>query len=408
MSKQTRPLLSPAYMQEFSCIGSTCEDTCCVGWTVDIDKKTYQKYKKSKDAELKPLFEKNITRNRSNSNDESYGKFIMDQNHACTFLNEDKWCGIQLQLGEDYLSNTCAVYPRMINQVDDRVEKSGSLACPEIARLALLNPNQMEFNEMEEPKDTRGFIARSLKTNLSNGETRLDQYFWDFRVITIQILQNRTHKLLDRLILLGIFYQKIQSLVDRAEFDKISSTIESYQLLMQDQSLIEQFVKLPTKYTFKIELCKKLLEATFVERPRYQECLDETLSGLDLKADSTDEEIKGKYLKAKESYYQPFMEQHEYIFENYLVNYVFQNMFPYNEEKFFDSYVMLVVQYSLIEVHLIGMANFHKGLTEELVIKLIQSFTRTVDHNRAYLNSVIKSLKENNITTMAHMAILIK
>jgi len=406
-----RPLLIPAYMEDFSCIGSACEDTCCAGgWMLDIDKKTYQKYKKVNDVELKPLLEKNIARKRSNSSDQSYGKFKLDQNSACTFLTEEKWCGIQLKLGEDYLSNTCAVFPRIIRQVDDQVEKSGSLACPEIARLALLNPNQMEFNAIEELKNTPGFITASLNTNLSNSnqDNLLREYFWDFRIITIQILQNRSHKLLDRMILLGVFYQKIQDLIDESKFDNISSTIESYHSLMQEQSLTEQFAKLPTKYTFKVELCKKLLEATFIESSRYKECLNETLSGLALEAGSTDDEIKDKYLKAKESYYVPFISEKEYIFENYLVNYVFQNMFPYNEKTFFDSYVMLVVQYALIEVHLIGMAEFHKGLTEELVIKLVQSFTRTVDHNRPYLNSVIELLKENNITTMAHMAILIK
>ena len=64
---KTRQLLVPEYMQEFSCIGSACEDSCCIGWRVDIDEATYKKYKKSRDIELKPLFEKNVTRQRSKS-----------------------------------------------------------------------------------------------------------------------------------------------------------------------------------------------------------------------------------------------------------------------------------------------------------------------------------------------------
>ena len=96
--------------------------------------------------------------------------------------------------------------------------------------------------------------------------------------------------------------------------------------------------------------------------------------------------------------------------ENYLVNYVFKNLFPFSGEKhIFDNYVMLIVHYAMIKMLLIGMAGFHKEkFKTEHVIKLIQSFSRTVEHNSAYLKKVNKLLRDNKFNTMPYMAILIK
>lgn len=34
-----RRILVPEYLDEFSCIGGACEDTCCAGWNITVDKK---------------------------------------------------------------------------------------------------------------------------------------------------------------------------------------------------------------------------------------------------------------------------------------------------------------------------------------------------------------------------------
>ena len=36
MSKKIK-LETPSYIKEFSCIGGKCEDSCCIGWDIDID-----------------------------------------------------------------------------------------------------------------------------------------------------------------------------------------------------------------------------------------------------------------------------------------------------------------------------------------------------------------------------------
>jgi len=63
----------------------------------------------------------------------------------------------------------------------------------------------------------------------------------------------------------------------------------------------------------------------------------------------------------------------------------------------------------MIKMHLIGMAGFHKeNFAVEHVIQLIQSFSKTIEHNVQYLRDVKELLKKHEFTTMAYMSILIK
>ena len=149
---------------------------------------------------------------------------------------------------------------------------------------------------------------------------------------------------------------------------------------------------------------------TGVNSQRFLQCFTEFLHGIAYTAEAKKEEIGKRYAAAAADYYQPFIAEHEYLLENYLVNYVFKNLFPLSGEKhIFDNYVMLIVHYAMIKLLLIGMAGFHKeNFSVDHVLKLIQSFAKTIEHNNAYLKNVSDLLKANKFNTMPYMAILIK
>lgn len=408
---KNRQLLVPQYMQKFSCIGTKCEDSCCIGWRVNVDEDTYKKYKKSRDLELKPLFKKNVTRQRSNASPSNYAKIKMENGGRCSFLSEENLCKVQLNLGEEFLSNTCTVYPRSINSINGVIEKSATMSCPEAARLALLNPDGIDFDEIEETADTRGFIAKYINTDVRLNTNQSQKFFWELRIFSIQVVQDRSYSLAERLIILGMFYQNIQEQIYQEDVNVIPNVIAKFTNLKANLGMKELLVEIPTQSAVQMELCKELIDYRFnqgINNQRYFECLTEMLSGINYTKEATVQEVTENYQHAIKEYYEPFMKEHEYILENYLVNYIFKNLFPFGEREVFDDYVMLVIHYSMIKLHLIGMSGFHKGLTDDLVIKLIQSFAKTVEHSNVYLKKVIDLLKENDFTSMAYMAILIK
>lgn len=412
MSVKKKTVLVPQYMRQFSCIGSACEDSCCVGWRVSIDEKTYKKYNRVNDAELSPLLEKKVTRNRSNPTESNYAKIKLNEDGSCVFLNEEKLCKVQLKLGEDYLSSVCASYPRVYNEVNEVWEKSATVSCPEIARLALLNPDGIEFDEIEEWVDERSYLSKKLATNDKKLAAKAQKYFWELRIFTIQLLQNREYSLSDRLIVLGMFYQKVEEYISKKQVEQIPQLMASYMNILEEGSLREDLKNVPVQSIVQMELVKEMTEVRFfqgVTNQRYLECLSEMLNGLNYITGTPFEEVVKQYPEVFEKYYQPHMDQLEYIMENYLVNYVYKNMFPFSGfPTVFDDYVMLVVHYSMIKLHLIGMAGFHKGLNDELIIKLIQSFAKTVEHNNLFLKSLFDLLKKNGFTSMPYMSILIK
>ncbi|MFS0725886.1 flagellin lysine-N-methylase [Paenibacillus sp. 1P07SE] len=413
MKRRSTPItLVPHYMQQFACIGSSCEDSCCVGWKVTIDEDTYKKYRQVRDAEMTFQLQKRVTRNRSTPSQQNFAKIKMEKDGSCPMLNEEKLCSIQLKLGEEYLSNTCATYPRTTQNVNGVLERAATVSCPEIARLALLNPNGIDFDEIVEPSGTRYGRIPSLDTSDKSLDASAKKYLWELRIFTIQVLQNRNYSLSDRLILLGMFYQKASSLEESKAVDQIPGMITSYSNIIEEGTLRDDLAAVPAKQTMQLELLKEIVDARFkigISNKRFLESYAEMMKGLGY---VTGEELSGvpeKYNEAYKAYFKPFNEEHEYIFENYLVNYVFKNLFPFvTPTSLYDNYVMMVVHYSLIKLLLIGVGAFHKELTTDHAVKVIQSYSKMFEHNPLVLRRLLSLLKDSGYTSTPYMAILIK
>ncbi len=105
----------------------------------------------------------------------------------------------------------------------------------------------------------------------------------------------------------------------------------------------------------------------------------------------------------------PWLEKNEYIFENYLVNYVFKELVPLrNDSTFFESFCMMILHYAYVSLLLVGIAAYHKGITDEIIIKLFQSFSRTVEHTPSYINDIYTLFKREDFFQLPYIAAIIK
>lgn len=407
-----QPILQPLYMKQFSCIGSSCEDTCCAIWRVDIDRGTYKKYNKVSDPELKRLLRDHFVRNRDNPSDERYAVIKLNGDGFCPLLTTERLCQIQKKLGADYLSHVCSQYPRLFNNVNGVAEKSGSMSCPEAARLALLNTAGIEFERSEELLPPRVSLHRRIDTTAPEAQQDVSRYLWELRVFTIRLLQDRSYTLPERLIILGMFCQKLQQQVNDGRLEETLQLIRSYAAMSSNGGLKQQVQAISPHTEFQMQLAKELTDQRFsvgLPNSRYVQLLKETLIGIRCFEGALVSEVAGGYRAAHRDYYRPFMVNHEYLLENYLVNYVFGNLFPVERSRsVFGNYVMLIVHYAVIRLHLIGLAGFHKGLTPHKVVDLIQSITKEFEHSSSYLKTVHDLLEQNGFFKMSHMAMLIQ
>lgn len=400
-----RPVLVPQYIEKFSCIGSACEDTCCAGWSVTVDKKAYNAYRNVRDPLMAPQLKQFVKRNRKAKNDLEFGKIILGEDKKCQLMLEDGLCSIHKHLGEDYLCTTCAVYPRMYKQVDEIVEKSLTLSCPEAARLVLLQQSGLDFIETEEPKATRGPINRKLSTKAM-------PLFWDLRIFVIQLLQDRRQPLEIRLVLLGLFMKKIEALSPKELEQQLPAIMEDYMQRLTNTDYIESLQQLEGDLFFQINLARYLtllrVNKYGMQSQKHANLLTEMLKGLKL----YDEQTIGDSLKAYKDtvteLYVPFMAEHDYMLENYLVNYVFKNLFPYDYSTLFESYQMLVIHFALIKTHIIGVGADRQQITPELVVECVQQLAKTMEHSGMYTENVRKHLDDSGFVTMGHMFSIIK
>ncbi|MCH5265162.1 MAG: flagellin lysine-N-methylase [Lachnospiraceae bacterium] len=125
----------PNIYSDFSCIGGNCEATCCGGWKITLDEKTYENYINIP-GDFGDFVRENI---------ESNHLIRMTEDEACPFLNEEGLCQIYIHCGENYLSNTCTQFPRRNMNMGNIHFLGLSLSCEEVLRLLYHTESQIEL-----------------------------------------------------------------------------------------------------------------------------------------------------------------------------------------------------------------------------------------------------------------------
>ena len=139
----------------------------------------------------------------------------------------------------------------------------------------------------------------------------------------------------------------------------------------------------------------------------YKECLDQVIEGLKIKGKLSNEEKVENYINLCKLYYEPFLKEYDYILENYLVHYIFTYLMPINKETPFKSYMTLVIHYLLMKIHLVGAGAYHKGITVEVCVSVVQAVTKFFEHAKQYFNQALDQLDKKGYNTLGHMLVLI-
>lgn len=120
----------PEYYDEFACIADKCRHSCCVGWEIDIDPDTAEKYREMT-GELGERIKDGINWEADPP------QFMLGKDERCCFLNDDGLCEIILGLGESSLCQICTDHPRYRSFLSGRCETGLGLCCEAAAELIL-------------------------------------------------------------------------------------------------------------------------------------------------------------------------------------------------------------------------------------------------------------------------------
>lgn len=165
----TQPTLQRAgFLKDFICVGSECVDTCCAGWSMQVDDATLSRYKASC-PELLDAVECDAS-----------GGIAMarhPETDACRKL-EGGLCSIHKLYGTRMLSDACYFFPRITRTLGEQVVMSASLACPEIARLAMVGDEVFESDICEADERLPLAMRDSLPEGLAvEGALAIHRFF---------------------------------------------------------------------------------------------------------------------------------------------------------------------------------------------------------------------------------------
>ena len=390
----------PMYLKEFKCIGGSCEDSCCIGWDVDIDKITFKQYYKVQDQEMKKMFQKNVHNNNDYcSDDVDYGKVKLKRGKRCPFLDDENYCIIHSKLGEEYLSNVCSSFPRITNRIDGYYEMSLDVACPEAARIILLKEEGIEFKESEESLG-KHILSSDIDTKSKEFKDSPVKYFKEIRNLSIKIMKNRKFDLSERLYILGEFLETLEDELNY-NFNNVHKFIKEYDINKID-GLYE---KNNMNYILQMEFFKKMVNGLNVfkevDSENFKTYTKELIDGFKFNEIKDITDNAEFYVNAFIDYVDKFINTNSYIFENYFVNFIYKNLFPFSEtENVFDGYIMLLTRYSFLRFYLVGRYLNNKVESKENIIKFIQVFTKTTEHHKTYLDDTLNHIKRNEFDNL--------
>ena len=411
--------LQPRSYHAFRCIGAECEDTCCVGWIVNVDKATYEAYQGCGDPQLGPKLRELVTINTEGSSDDNYARIALS-GPSCPFLDQGL-CSIQKTLGEERLSIMCSMYPRVINVVDDVLQRSLDLSCPEAARMVLLSPEPIEFDEAEGPERDPRLGNLSILRTADESSNKPYRYFLQIRAHVIWLLQDRTYSVWKRVAILGSLCDQLDKTTAHGQIpDVLAAYRDGVERRLFDQALDSHRPQHVKQLELVLELIVGRITSDFTA-PRMLACYQKFMDSMAWTADVSMAELGRRYAAAHAQYYAPFLARHEHMLENYLVSYVYRTLFPLGAQQsthglsvhraantIRDQCLLLTAYFGIVQTLLIGVAAFHKeqfGTGE--AVEVIQSFTKAFEHSPTFPERALKKLAEKGVASSTMLALLL-
>lgn len=366
----------PHYYDTFVCTGSKCPDTCCVGWMIEIDDESYERFMKMDNE-----FGERI---RSNIIEREDGRFFaLNESGRCAFLNEDNLCEMVIKLGENSLCSLCDNYPRVGVEYGNLREMGLSLSCPEVSKLVLSSEKPIRFGEWYQKEECSGvdYSVDPLFETLS-----------DARDVLFGILQNRELTISDRASLYIMYAAAIQNVLDSEESQDV--------MMNELEAIIGRF----SDEEYLNKALNAIVGTDFDETVAYVRRIFEIVDGLEI----INDKWRGLFGVAKKmlemgdalqyqklhcdfaEYYNDF----EYVFEHLMVYYVYRYFLKmiFDGDIFSKAVISVVAAVVIRELDVAIWQQNGENLSMEDQINIFYLYSKEIEHceeNMAKLADVI-------------------
>ena len=381
-------ILQPKYVADFKCDGSKCNAKCCrSNWRIEIDVDTYKKYQRIKN----PAMRKKILSSIQPSIDRTGFEIRLNMLGDCPLQCEGTLCYIQRSMGEDALSVTCKTYPRVALQIGNYQFRLLSMTCPVAAEQALFSSNAMELQQISCKNDTAAWALTTKFCNAKNVSNDLAAVH--IMVGGLAILQNTSYTFEQRLVLLGLFLDRVEDC--QQDVEAVASLIEYYNSDVFQQEILvlwDEWHYYPIAHQQFMEgIITVLQEEKLLLVSGPWQTMNEHHNSIYAQRHKL---IQEKFGSALERYW-----QHEWLFHGY----------PYSfSGGFLHNYFSYLIAYEMCQLLIYSAYALDEGWEENNILDVLGMFSKILDHRRDFSKALVKETEVFEKEPLKLMQVLLR
>lgn len=359
-------MIKTTIYDEFHCIADKCPMTCCKGWAIRADGGIYEKWKSQEETSY--LCEQVTFKKEAGEN---IYHMKADSCRACVMLDEKGLCEIVKRHGDEYLSDTCASFPRKHNQItilsdeEETVvmdEYSMSGACPAVLEL-IKNLETVPILVLpEKGRDNNRFPME-----------------YQVRNALIELMQEREYSLEERFVLaFSLLHECLACEWEADVYDCIAVYQDKENLL--DTIDMWQNMTCEEEEAF-VEVCETWLDVTvfYKEEDMYQPYLSELADFVE-KAD-TDRKRFEKFLSDWKSFKEEW-KKHDIYLENVLVSEIFADCISEDLVYLTEAFQGIMMEYVMTRMTVFMQQEMaEEQISYEMLHNYVALFIRMIGHN---------------------------
>lgn len=397
-SKKAVHYEQPEFYGKFKCMGGSCPYSCCSGgWEIYWTQKEIDKVLKADCSDkLRELMESSFEINPrlTNTYNVIYKK---NDKKDCPFLTEDRMCLIQRELGAEYLSNVCSVYPRRVLISGDRAIRTCGMSCYEALNIICGSEDSMKLvcgNGKLEYTHNDSDAKIAMHPELKYRGLLFD-FFYD-------IISDKQYSVEDGVILGAMAANSLSKCIEGKRYEHIPSLIEEFREAFKDPANLKAVSGIKSNLLYKAGVCAKIVDFAVnsnIMKRMYNE--DGSVNA-------------DKYLGAERVFeevcaYKPFM------LRNIALNMLFECMMPFfsTDITLFENYCYYAATFAAIKMlgpaEVIFCADTGNNISPEVAFKCAVTFvSRNLFNSPNNIDIMLAVLKKFDCMSPAKLALLLK
>ena len=363
-------ILQPKYVVDFQCDGSKCNAKCCGKWRIDIDMETYKKYQRIKN----PAMRKKILSSIQPSTIQTSFQIKLNDKAVCPLLCEDNLCYIQRNMGEGALSQNCKVYPRMVQQIGNYQFRMLAMTCPVAAEYALLSPNAIELQQISCEEDTSAWKLIAKNCNMKNVPNDLAAVH--IMMGGLAILQNTSYTFEQRLVILGLFLDKVEDC--QKDVEAVAGLIDYY----NSDAFQQEISNLWGNWQYYPVAHHQFMNGIITVLKQEKELL-----------------ISSEHWQVMNDYYNNVYEERHHlvqerlgsVLERYWQHEWLFHAYPYSfSGGFLHNYFSYLIAYELCQLVIHSTYALDNAWAERNILDVLGEFSKSFDHKRDFSKALVK------------------